>query len=316
MATLRGRRFAILDECSTAISSEMERQLYALCKERGITFITIAHRPVLRAYHDVSLAIGDGKLGWTLDTIDKSGMQEKAKMMAAKSVVAADVEESIKQFAAQRSSPYASKKAVKEMPKGSTWGRAMRMIRLWMNRSKTRSWPGDDGRWWTRLLFICAVLGLQLWVDDYTMRITSSIYGAVMQTGSGRQDLFRLGFTAMLCAVGKSVLWPLSLYMQWETGFDCAMKIENNLVDRYMSNNNFYKMIQIDTRIKDPEQRIAEDIFAAVFGFWSTIVFNTALPFLRLIFFSLRVGTIMGHSFSLYIAGGLGTVAYILRHFM
>ena len=94
------------------------------------------------------------------------------------------------------------------------------------------------------------------------------------------------------------------------------MKIENNLVDRYMSNNNFYKMIQIDTRIKDPEQRIAEDIFAAVFGFWSTIVFNTALPFLRLVFFSFRVGTIMGHSFSLYIAGGLGTVAYILRYFM
>eukprot|EP01043_Picozoa_sp_COSAG02_P056223 COSAG02_NODE_6638_length_3445_cov_3.330135_2_plen_317_part_00 len=316
MVTLRGRRFAILDECSTAISSEMERQLYALCKERGITFITIAHRPVLRAYHDVSLAIGDGNLGWTLDVIDKSGMQEKAKMMAAKSVVAKDVEESIKQFSAQRSSPFTSKKAVKDMPKGSTWGRAMRMIRVWMNRSKTRSWPGDDGRWWTRLLFICAVLGLQLWVDDYTMRITSSIYGAVMRTGSGRQDFFRLGFTAMLCAVGKSVLWPLSLYMQWETGFDCAMKIENNLVDRYMSNNNFYKMIQIDTRIKDPEQRIAEDIFAAVFGFWSTIVFNTALPFLRLIFFSWRVGTVMGHSFSLYIATGLGTVAYILRNFM
>lgn len=289
----------------------------------------------------MSLAIGDGKLGWKLEVIDKGGMQEKAKTMAAKSVVAADVEDSIKQFSAQRSEPYASKKEVKEMPKASTWGRAVRMIRLWMNRSKTRSWPGDDGRWWTRLLFICAVLGLQLWVDDYTMRITSSIFGAVMRTGSGRRDLLKLGFTAMLCAAGKSVLYPLSLYMQWETGFDCAMKIENNLVDRYMSNNNFYKMIQIDTRIKDPEQRIAEvylacvclllfacicphlfiscntqDIFAAVFGFWSTIVFNTALPFLRLIFFSFRVGTIMGHSFSLYIAGGLGAVAYILRYFM
>ena len=46
---LLDRRFAILDECSTAITSETERQLYALCKDRGITFITIAHRPVLRA---------------------------------------------------------------------------------------------------------------------------------------------------------------------------------------------------------------------------------------------------------------------------
>ena len=211
---LLGRRFAILDECSTAITSEMERQLYALCEKRGITFITIAHRPVLRAYHDFSLAIGDGKLGWKLEAIDKDGMQEKAKNMAEKSVVAADVEESIKQHSERRSEKYASKKVVKEMPKGSTWGRAVRMIHLWMNRSTTRSWPGDDGRWWTRLLSICAVLGLQLWVDDYTMRITSSIYGAVMRSGAERQELLRLCLTATLCAAGKSVLWPLSLYMQ------------------------------------------------------------------------------------------------------
>ena len=268
------------------------------------------------ADHDFSLAIGDGKLGWKLEAIDKDAMQEKAKHMAAKSVITADVEESIKEYAERRSEPYASKKEIKTMPKRSTWSRAVRMMRLWTNRAKTRSWPGDDGRWWTRLLFICSVLGLQLWVDDYTMRVTSDIYGALMRMGSDRRELFKLGITAMLCAAGKSVLWPLSLYMQWETGYDCAMKVENNLVDRYMSNNNFYKMVQIDTRIKDPEQRIAEDIMSAVFGFWSTIVFNTALPFLRLIFFSFRVGTIMGHSFSLYIAGGLGTVAYILKYFM
>ena len=35
-------------------------------------------------------------------------------------------------------------------------------------------------------------------------------------------------------------------------------QVENNLVDRYMANDNFYKMSQIDGRIKDPEQRIGE----------------------------------------------------------
>ena len=34
-------RFAILDECSSAISSEMERRLYRICREHSITFITI-----------------------------------------------------------------------------------------------------------------------------------------------------------------------------------------------------------------------------------------------------------------------------------
>lgn len=44
-------------------------------------------------------------------------------------------------------------------------------------------------------------------------------------------------------------------------------QVENNLVDRYMANDNFYKMSQIDGRIKDPEQRIGEDIFASVMSY-------------------------------------------------
>jgi hypothetical protein len=38
--------------CQTAISSEMERRLYRICKEQKITYITIAHRPALKSYHD------------------------------------------------------------------------------------------------------------------------------------------------------------------------------------------------------------------------------------------------------------------------
>eukprot|EP01046_Picozoa_sp_COSAG06_P065963 COSAG06_NODE_16434_length_1001_cov_189.257206_1_plen_125_part_00 len=70
-------RFAILDECSSAITSEMEQRLYKICDEWDITYITIAHRPVLRAYHDLSLAIGDGKQGWKLEKID--GAKERMR---------------------------------------------------------------------------------------------------------------------------------------------------------------------------------------------------------------------------------------------
>jgi ABC-type uncharacterized transport system fused permease/ATPase subunit len=43
-------RFAILDECSSAITSDMEQRMYKVCDDEKITYITIAHRPVLRAY--------------------------------------------------------------------------------------------------------------------------------------------------------------------------------------------------------------------------------------------------------------------------
>jgi energy-coupling factor transporter ATP-binding protein EcfA2 len=37
-------RYAILDECTSAVSSEMERRMYAICLEYDITYITISHK--------------------------------------------------------------------------------------------------------------------------------------------------------------------------------------------------------------------------------------------------------------------------------
>ena len=45
--------------------------------EQGTTYISIAHRPALRAFHDRMLAIGDGKLGWTLTELTRSKYVEQ-----------------------------------------------------------------------------------------------------------------------------------------------------------------------------------------------------------------------------------------------
>lgn len=50
-----------MDECSSAISDSMTRKLYQIVKEHQVTYITIAHRPALKAYHERMLSIGDGK---------------------------------------------------------------------------------------------------------------------------------------------------------------------------------------------------------------------------------------------------------------
>ena len=89
-------RFAILDECSSAITSDMEQRMYKVCDDEKITYITIAHRPVLRAYHDWSLAIGDGKQGWKLEKIDGAAEKRRAKMMAADSKIDKSEEDSMR----------------------------------------------------------------------------------------------------------------------------------------------------------------------------------------------------------------------------
>ena len=58
--------FAILDECTSAVSGEMEDRLYKICKELAVTYITISHRPTLKAFHNQMLTIGDGACGYVV----------------------------------------------------------------------------------------------------------------------------------------------------------------------------------------------------------------------------------------------------------
>jgi len=50
-------KFAILDECTSAVSVDVEGELYAHLKKMGVTMITTSHRETLWKYHDFMLRI-------------------------------------------------------------------------------------------------------------------------------------------------------------------------------------------------------------------------------------------------------------------
>ncbi|EGO29364.1 hypothetical protein SERLADRAFT_445189 [Serpula lacrymans var. lacrymans S7.9] len=72
-------RFAILDECTSAVSSDVEGQMYERAKAMGITLITISLRPSLMKYHKQLLTLtGDGSGRWTLSRV--GGAEERMEM--------------------------------------------------------------------------------------------------------------------------------------------------------------------------------------------------------------------------------------------
>ncbi|KAK9864122.1 hypothetical protein WJX84_012088 [Apatococcus fuscideae] len=58
-------KFAILDECTSGVTVDMEERFCNIIKELGCTCVTISHRPALMAFHDQVLAL-DGEGGWSL----------------------------------------------------------------------------------------------------------------------------------------------------------------------------------------------------------------------------------------------------------
>ncbi|CAH2236180.1 jg24075 [Pararge aegeria aegeria] len=62
-------QFAILDECTSAVSVDVEGQMYQYCREMGISLFTVSHRKSLWAHHDHYLQM-DGRGGYVFEEID------------------------------------------------------------------------------------------------------------------------------------------------------------------------------------------------------------------------------------------------------
>ena len=64
-------QFAILDECTSAVSVDVEGFMYTRCRDLNITLFTVSHRKTLWKYHDCVLEF-DGRGKYSFRPIDHS----------------------------------------------------------------------------------------------------------------------------------------------------------------------------------------------------------------------------------------------------
>ena len=69
--------YAIVDECTNAVSLDVESLLYEHSRKVGITLVTISHRNTLYKYHDYLLKFyGEGK--WEIKKITQNVLEEQS----------------------------------------------------------------------------------------------------------------------------------------------------------------------------------------------------------------------------------------------
>jgi len=61
-------QFAILDDCTSAVSVDIEAKLYSHCRSIGCTMLTVSHRQSLFAHHDYLLRFNESG-GWTFEKL-------------------------------------------------------------------------------------------------------------------------------------------------------------------------------------------------------------------------------------------------------
>jgi len=65
-------QFALLDECTSAVSADVEEALYATAHTLGITCITCSQRLALTKFHESELRLGvASENGWDLRPIER-----------------------------------------------------------------------------------------------------------------------------------------------------------------------------------------------------------------------------------------------------
>lgn len=69
-------KFAVLDECTAAVSADGEIELYRAMTAAGITMLSVAHRKAVMEFHQIAVVL-DGRGDWKLQQIDES---EKGEM--------------------------------------------------------------------------------------------------------------------------------------------------------------------------------------------------------------------------------------------
>ncbi|CED83847.1 probable peroxisomal half abc transporter [Phaffia rhodozyma] len=78
--------FVVLDDCSSAVSTDVEGLMYQHAKDMGITLITISHRPSLMKYHQILLRLTgsagtvDGHPPWELSKIGTEEEQQSLEV--------------------------------------------------------------------------------------------------------------------------------------------------------------------------------------------------------------------------------------------
>ena len=187
-------------------------------------------------------------------------------------------------------SSYSDGRNLKPMPVRPMVGRFLRLCRI-----------GYPDWMIPKMIGLAALIGVQTLVEDYTFQLQGSMLGALM--AMDRAVMLRLVCKATVAALAQGVIWESMLFIQREAGADMAQKIENNLFDRYCANNNFYIMSQLDGRIKDGEHRITDDIHGLFHWALSDVIIGGLRPLSKLLWFTYRIGGILGFRWPIGIWG-------------
>ncbi|XP_076946754.1 ABC transporter D family member 1-like [Bidens hawaiensis] len=278
-------RFAILDECTSAVTTDMEERFCAKVRAMGTSCITISHRPALVAFHDVVLSL-DGEGGWRVnyksliyfdDSLVRSGTDaEFPKLKSSETERQSDAMAVQRAFENTRNeTAFSSSKSsqtyfsaliaaspsediigsVPVVPQLCNDPRGLPLRIAAMFKVLVPTVLDKQG---AQLLAVAILVVSRTWISDRIASLNGTTVKYVLE--QDKAAFIRLIVVSVLQSAASSFVTPSLRHLTARLALGWRIQLTSHLLKNYLRKNAYYKVFHMSGVSIDADQRITQDL--------------------------------------------------------
>ncbi|XP_039123082.1 ABC transporter D family member 1-like isoform X1 [Dioscorea cayenensis subsp. rotundata] len=330
-------KFAILDECTSAVTTDMEERFCAKVRAMGTSCITISHRPALVAFHDIVLSL-DGEGGWTVhEKRDKLSGSTEARLNLLKTSETYRQSDALavqKAFTSSRmktaslkakdhfySTEVVSSSAmvlddIAPLPVVPQLQKAQRALPLRIATMFKILVPSIFDKQGAQLLAVALLVVARTWISDRIANLNGTSVKHVL--AQDKAAFIRLTCVSVLQSAASSIVAPSLRYLTAKLSLVWRIHLTQHLLKNYFRRNAYYKVFHFSGDNIDADQRITNDVEKLTTDL-SGLVTGMVKPSVDILWFTWRMKSLTGKRGVLilyaYMLLGLGFLRSIAPEF-
>uniref|UniRef100_A0A0V0IZK6 Putative ABC transporter D family member 1-like n=1 Tax=Solanum chacoense TaxID=4108 RepID=A0A0V0IZK6_SOLCH len=304
-------KFAILDECTSAVTTDMEERFCSKVRAMGTSCITISHRPALVAFHDVVLSL-DGEGGWrvhykraeapslTDSEFNKNQHNETDRQSDAMTVqrAFATAKKGTK-FSKSEAELYfselisaspseADEPPLHVFPHLKSVPRKLPLRIAAMSKVLVPRLLDKQG---AQFLAVALLVVSRTWVSDRIASLNGTTVKFVLE--QDKAAFLRLIFISVLQSAASSFIAPSLRHLTQTLALGWRIRLTKHLLKNYLRNNAYYKVFNMSGVKLDADQRLTQDLEKLTTDL-SSLVTGMVKPTVDILWFTWRMKLLTG----------------------
>ncbi|KAG8079143.1 hypothetical protein GUJ93_ZPchr0007g5315 [Zizania palustris] len=273
-------KFAILDECTSAVTTDMEERFCKRVRAMGTSCITISHRPALVAFHDIVLSL-DGEGGWKVqdnrngpflstepefDALNSSETYRKSDALAVQRAFIANTKDnallgpkdnsySTQLIAASPDMEIEYTKRAELVPQLQCSPRPLPVRAVAMAKILVPKLFDKQGG---QLFAVALLVFSRTWISDRIASLNGTSVKYVLE--QDKAAFLRLIGISVLQSAANSVVSPSLRNLTSKISLGWRIRLTNHLLQYYLKRNAFYKVFNMSGVNIDADQRMTHDV--------------------------------------------------------